>query len=374
MDSRVDRFTPLRLNAAAVPPWDPPIRVGVLSALPAVIRSLGADPAQVLAKAGFDIGLLDDQNKQITFSERSRLIARCAELTNCAHFGLLLGEQGGLRVLGLVGLLVEHAPDVETALRSLVRFFHHHLRGAALDLVVDGGLAVFSYTIYQPGTEGTDQVGDGAIAGAVNVMRELCGSHWTPNEVLLAHRRPADVEPYRQFFRAPILFDAEQNAITFPASLLTRQLSEREPVIRQLLKDKIDALEAQFHHDFPEQVRRILRSALLTDKTSLQEIAGLLSMQPRTLDRRLKAYGLSFQDLVDEGRYEIARQALLDTDMNVVHVAALLDYADASSFVRAFKRWCGLTPLQWRRQHQAAEHRLDVRESEGRVPRKSHSA
>ena len=172
----------------------------------------------MLAEAGFDIALLDDPNKQITFGERSRLIARCAELTGCAHFGLLVGQQGGLHALGLVGLLVEHAPDVETALRSLVRFFHHHLRGAALDLVVDGGLAVFSYTIYQPGTDGTDQIGDGAIAGAVNIMRELCGSHWNPNEVMLAHRRPADVEPYRQFFRAPILFDAEQNAITFPAS------------------------------------------------------------------------------------------------------------------------------------------------------------
>jgi AraC-like DNA-binding protein len=357
-----------------VPPWDPPIRVGVLSALPAVIRSLGADPAQVLAKAGFDIGLLDDQNKRITFGERSRLIARCAELTNCAHFGLLLGQQGGLHVLGLVGLLVEHSRDVETALRSLVRYFHHHLRGAALDLVVHGGLAVFSYTIYQPGTEGTDQVGDGAIAGAVNIMRQLCGSDWSPNEVMLAHRRPGDVEPYRQFFRTPILFDAEQNAITFPESLLNRQLSEREPVIRRLLKEKIDALEAQFHHDFPEQVRRILRSALLTDKTSLQEIAGLLSLQPRTLDRRLKAYGLSFQDLVDEGRYEIARQALLDTDMNVAHVAALLDYADASSFVRAFRRWCGLTPMQWRRQHQAAKQRLNVRVSKSRAPTKADGA
>jgi hypothetical protein len=99
-----------------------------------------------------------------------------------------------------------------------VRYFHHHLRGAALDLVVYGGLAEFSYTIYQPGTVGTDQIGDGAIAGAVNIMRKLCGADWVPNEVLLAHRRPADVEPYRQLFRAPILFNAERNAITFPAS------------------------------------------------------------------------------------------------------------------------------------------------------------
>lgn len=342
--------------------------------MPAVIRSLGADPAQVLAAADFDIGLLDDPNKQITFSERSRLIARCAELTNCAHFGLLVGQQGGLHALGLVGLLVEHAPDLETGLRSLVRYFHHHLRGAALDLVVYGGLAEFSYTIYQPGTVGTDQIGDGAIAGAVNIMRKLCGADWVPNEVLLAHRRPADVEPYRQFFRAPILFNAERNAITFPASLLTQQLAEREPIIRRLLKEKIDALEAQFHHDFPEQVRRILRSALLTDKTSLEEIADLFSMTPRTLDRRLEAYGLSFQDLVDEGRYEIARQALLDTDMNIVHVAALLDYAGASSFVRAFRRWCGLTPMQWRKQHQATERRLGALKAASGATRKGDKA
>jgi AraC-like DNA-binding protein len=80
-------------------------------------------------------------------------------------------------------------------------------------------------------------------------------------------------------------------------------------------------------------------------------------MQPRTLNRRLNAFGLSFQDLVDEGRYEIARQALLDTDMNVSHVAALLDYADASSFVRAFQRWSGKTPSQWRNDQRGQEQR-----------------
>ena len=141
-----------------------------------------------------------------------------------------------------------------------------------------------------------------------------------------------------------------------------------------MLKEKIDALEAQFHHDFPEQVRRILRTALLTDKTSLEEIAGLFSMTPRTLDRRLKDHGLSFQDLVDEGRYEIARQALLDTDMNLVHVAALLDYADTSSFVRAFRRWCGLTPMQWRKQQQATDDRLDALKAASAATRKGDRA
>ena len=314
-------------------------------------------PPRCWRQAGFDLSLFDDPNNPISFATRSRLIARCGELTGCRHFGLLVGAQGGLQSLGLVGLLAEYSPDVGTALRSLVRFFHHHLRGASIDVVVDGELAILDYTIYQPGTEATDQIGAGAMAGAVNIMRGLCGADWNPSEVMLAHRRPADVEPYRRIFRAPIRFDAEQNALIFPASWLSHRLAEREPAIRRLLKEKIDALEAQFRHEFPEQVRRVLRIALLTDRTSIEDISALFSMQPRTLNRRLNAFGLSFQDLVDEGRYEIARQALLDTDMNVSHVAALLDYADASSFVRAFQRWSGKTPSQWRNDQRGQEQR-----------------
>jgi len=357
MDSRVDRFAPLRLKAPSATPQDPMIRVGAVAAVPGVIRSLGADPAQVLAQAGFDLSLFDDPNNPISFAARSRLIARCAALTGCPHFGLLVGAQGGLQSLGLVGLLAEYAPDVGTALHSLVRFFHHHLRGASIDVVVDGELAIFDYTIYQPGTEATDQIGAGAMAGAVNIMRGLCGADWNPGEVMLAHRRPADVDPYRRIFRAPIRFDAEKNALIFPASWLGHRLADREPAIRRLLKEKIDALEAQFRDRFPEQVRRVLRISLLTDRSSIEDISALFSMHPRTLNRRLNAFGLGFQDLVDEGRYEIARQALLDTDMNVGHVAALLDYADASSFVRAFQRWSGTSPSHWRAEQRARAER-----------------
>jgi AraC-like DNA-binding protein len=355
MDTRVDRFAPLRLKAPPATPRDPMIRIGAVVAVPGVIRSLGLDPAQVLAEAGFDPALLNDPNNRISFAARSRLLARCAELTGCPHFSLLVGAQGGLQSLGLLGLLAQCSPDVSTALRSLVRFFHYHLRGAALDLVVEGELAVLDYAIYQPGTAATGQLGAGAMAGAVNIMRGLCGADWSPGEVMLAHRRPANVEPYRRIFRAPVRFDAEQNALIFPASWLSHRPAGHEPSLFRLLQEKIHALEAQFHEEFPEQVRRVLRVALLTDQNRIEDIAALFSMQPRTLSRRLEAFGLSFQALVDEGRCEIARQALLDTDMNVGHVTALLGYAETSSFVRAFQRWTGKTPNEWRAEQRASE-------------------
>ena len=356
MDTRADPFAPLRLKTAPATARDPMIRVGALAAIPGVIRSLGGDPARVLAEAGFDIASLGSPDEQITFAARSRLIARCAEITGCPHFGLLVGQQGGLHSLGLVGLLVKHSANVGAALHSLVRFFHHHLRGASIDLIIEDQLAVFDYTIYQPGTVGTDHVGAAAMAGAVNIMRGLCGTQWTPNEVMLAHRRPANVEPYRQFFRAPILFDAEQNAIAFPAALLRQGVAASEPEVHRMLIERMQALEAQFHDEFPERVRRVLRTALLTDRTGSDDIAALFSMTSRTMNRRLSTYGLSFRNLVDEGRYEIARQSLIDTDMSVSQVAALLDY-DASSFVRAFQRWSGKSPSQWRIEQQAREER-----------------
>jgi hypothetical protein len=200
MDTRVDRFAPLRLKAPPATPLDPMIRVGAVSAVPGVIRSLGADPAQVLGQAGFDLSLFDDPNNPISFAARSRLIARCGELTGCRHFGLLVGAQGGLQSLGLVGLLAEYSPDAGTALRSLVRFFHHHLRGASIDVVVDGELAILDYTIYQPGTEATDQIGAGAMAGAVNIMRGLCGADWNPR-VMLATADPLTSNLRRIFVR-----------------------------------------------------------------------------------------------------------------------------------------------------------------------------
>jgi AraC-like DNA-binding protein len=114
----------------------------------------------------------------------------------------------------------------------------------------------------------------------------------------------------------------------------------------------MEALEAQYRGEFPEQVRSILRTGLLADYGSADQVATLLSMHGRTLHRRLAASGTNFRALVDECRYEIARQMLKDTDADVGRIAHMLDYADTSAFARAFRRWSGTTPSRWRTRDQ----------------------
>ena len=157
--------------------------------------------------------------------------------------------------------------------------------------------------------------------------------------------------PYRRFFQAPLRFDAEQTVLVFPARWLERPLPGADATLRRILEQQVEALEASGGPDIVGQLRRVLRSLLVTGSGSLDQVAQLFSMHRRTLNRRLRASGTTFQRLVEEMRYEIARQLLEDTRMSVVEIAAALDYADASAFTRAFKRWSGVSSAAWRAKH-----------------------
>ncbi len=346
-----------RQNGTAPANSEAGVRIGTIMALPSILRNLGADPAEIFAEAGFDLPQFEDPDYRISYVARSHLIAHCAARTGCEHLGLLLGQQISLQSLGLVGLLVKYSPDVGTALRNLVQFQHLHVRGAVTKLEMDDDSAMLRYEIYEPATEATAQVADGAVASMFNILRALCGPDWKATEIRLAHRKPDDVRPFRSFFRTSLVFDAEQNAVVFAADWLNHRLPETDPELHRLLLKEIDAIEARHEDDFPGQVRSVLRIALVTGQARSDQIAAMFSIHPRTLSRHLNDYGTSFQALLDEGRFEIARQMLEDSRMEVSQIAMTLDYADASAFTRAFRRWSGTTPAQWRQNHKAASRR-----------------
>jgi AraC-like DNA-binding protein len=106
---------------------------------------------------------------------------------------------------------------------------------------------------------------------------------------------------------------------------------------------------------------RILRSRLLSHDCSAERVADLFSMHCRTLNRRLSAEGTGFWAVVDEMRFEIARQMLAGTVMPFAQIAAALAFSEASAFTRAFRRWSGRTPTAWRAEH----HRFETGRRDG---------
>jgi AraC-like DNA-binding protein len=248
----------------------------------------------------------------------------------------------------LVGFLVQHSPDVGTALRNLLLHLHLHDQGAVPTLETVRENVLLGYAIHERGIEGADQVYDLALAVGVNILRQLCGKAWAPNEVLFSHARPRDIAPYRRFFRAPLRFDTEQSAIVFPARWLAHKVASADPLLRHALEKQIAALGSLSRDDLEGQLRRALRTMLVTGRGSLEHAEQLFSVHRRTLNRRLHAQGTSFHDLVNDVRYGIARQLLETTRLPLAEIAATLDYSDPSAFTRAFKRWSGHAPGVWR--------------------------
>lgn len=154
--------------------------------------------------------------------------------------------------------------------------------------------------------------------------------------------------PFQQFFQAPLRFDSGQYAVVFPASWLNRRLPDTSPDMLLLLQQEINKFEVREGNSFLEQVRSLLRTTLLTGHSSADQTAELFSMHRRTLTRNLNALGTNFQQVVDEIRFEVARQLLEDSAMEVIQIASYLGYSNASAFTRAFKRWSSTTPARWR--------------------------
>ncbi len=332
-------------------PWpaaEGTVRVDAIAHLPAVLREVGLDSDATIAASGLDRRVFDDPEGEISAVSLGRLLALAVARSGCRHIGLRVGERAGSSSLGLVGLLTRHSPDVGTALGNLTAHLHLRDRGAVAPLVVAGGTATFGYEVYQPGVEACDQICDGAMAIVTNVLRELCGAAWRPVEVRFAHSSPSDLRPFRQVFGAPLRFDAARTALVFPSRDLERPTRGADPEVFRRLVGRVALAESAMPDDLVAGLRRMLRTMLLSGKGSVAEVASRTSMHRRTLNRRLRARGTTLHRLVEETRFEIARQLVENTRIPLTEVAAILAYADASAFTRAFRRWTGTAPNRWR--------------------------
>jgi AraC-like DNA-binding protein len=318
--------------------------VGPLTVIPGLLRELRVDPSRVLANAGLEVTALDSMENQIPYVAMGRLLHDCAVKTGCPHFGLLAGQRMGLSHLGLPGRLARHSPTLGAALRTFVVYHHLNSQGMAL-FFQQSDVVALGVAVYQTGTEHVEQIYDGVLAMACNVMRELFGPSWAPNSVLFARAKPAAVTPYRRFFFAPCRFDCEQTALLFPARWLKHPMPDANPTLLRMLEREA---REKSRINIVFRLRRTLRTILLAGKSSGDEAAQLLSMARRALNRQLQAEGTSFQKVLDEVRFECARQLLEATRIPLDEIATSLGYSTACAFSRAFRRWSGAPPSRHR--------------------------
>lgn len=327
------------------------VHLGVVREIYPLLQERGADSEKVISEAGLDPALFDDGTNVVSFRAVGRLVRNCVLHTGILHFGMLVGARATLHSLGLVGSVMRHSATTGAALAALEAHLGVQNRGAVPQLEVSGDIAVFSFLPYDLGMIGAASYVEGGIATTVSAIRELVGHEWAPSEVLLPRAQPFQLKPYWHYFRAPVRFNQELAAIVFPAAFLETPVKGADPNVLRELMIQVTFLEDSSHHNISDRLRRLVRKQLVHAHCSVDGIAHSLDMNRRTLNRRLKAEGTTARKLADEMRFEVARQLLAETGLELSAVAAALDFSEPAAFNHAFRRWAGCTPSEWRRLH-----------------------
>jgi AraC-like DNA-binding protein len=176
-------------------------------------------------------------------------------------------------------------------------------------------------------------------------------------EVCFTHQRPADITEYtRTFLNARLQFGAEFNGFVFQESLLDVPLPRADAGLHAVLRRHGDVLLAELPkaEKVADKLRKLISQELSHGEPSASFAAHALRMSGRTLARKLEREGTTFKTVLDDTRRVLALHYLAEQTVDVTAIAMQLGFAHTSAFFRAFRRWTGSSPLEYRRGQQAA--------------------
>ena len=317
-------------------------------AIPALLEEFDCDAAALLDQFGLSPAFFDNPENTLPSKTLGSIFGRCVEATGRDCFGLLVGERAGMQSLGAVGYLMQSAPKVGTALGLLASNIRAHDRGGIALVERREGFAGLGYAVVDREIEHADQMMAAALAIVMNILRGLCGAHWRPAEVRFAFAAPRSTVAYHRFFGLTPSFDAESSLLLFTDDWLSRPLPSADPLLHQLMGERVREQLGPGSDNLSGQLRRFLRSELSAGRVSQESAARYFGLHARALRRRLEAEGSSFRRIRDQVQFDAACQMLSYTRATAGEVASMLGYADASAFTRAFSRQAGVSPARWR--------------------------
>jgi AraC-like DNA-binding protein len=322
-------------------------RAASLVPLASLLADFGIEIVRALRGTGIAAGQLR-QDSFIPYAAFLAILDNACSVTGREDIGMLLGQRQTLEALGPLGSVMRHAATLGEAIAEFTAFQINNSTGGAVYLMRSESDVVLGYGVYGAPVRVTPQIYDMVLAVGCNLIAELTRGAVGPDEILISRAAPADPAPYLRLGHCPIRFGQNQTGLLLRASTLAFRLpdADRDQHDRAVagLVSVMDGTRGEVHG----RVRHLLRPLLLMGKGGMEDMAERLGMHPRALRRRLAKEGTTLEAIKDEVRFAAARELLMLGDLNIIDIAVTLDYATASSFVHAFRRWSGMSPGRWR--------------------------
>jgi AraC-like DNA-binding protein len=325
------------------------VSAGVLIRVVEFCRRRGHDPEVLCRRAGLSYNLLLDKRERLPLPLVERLCLGALELTGDPHFGLHLAQDVEDARNYDVGVLVLMASaTLDEAMQRLARSTRYWGDGERVSFQrVSGGLSIRSLL---PGPSGpfARHSHECALAELALGANALCGHPVRPEVVRFEHPAPDDLSEHRRVFDCRHEFSADHNGLVFDAAALRTPMRHANEAFLAVFEQQLNEALARLPESArtSDAVRGVARVALCNGGTSVAQIARLLSLSERTLQRRLQQEGTSFAEILDSTRREMAT-AYLRRGLALPEVSDLLGYSDTTAFHHAFRRWTGQSPTAY---------------------------
>lgn len=330
-----------------------------IKALPPALRAmqaLGFDAPRCLAGTGIDAADLQAEKPGQTFTleQEFRFHRNLLELSGDPLLGLTIGKAYKLQTYGLLGYAFMSAPTLRQAMTIVCNYALLSFSFFAIHFRVEGkqGVLRFSQGEHVPPDLLTYYVDRDLTAVAFGGDAEM-PEPLAIDSVMLAHDNKRHRAAYERVFDCPVSFNGPCSELRIDSELLDAPMPLRDAQTSAMCQQQCDLLLARMKRStgFVDEVRSLIvaRPGYFPD---IDYVAERLNLTSRTLRRRLAEEDSSFQQILAEVRYQLAREYLGTSQLPVEEISVLLGYSTPGNFTHAFKRWHGSSPRQFRQESQ----------------------
>jgi AraC-like DNA-binding protein len=306
---------------------------------------IGYDAERLLASAGIATADVNDPDGRIPSESLGRIISAAQQQRFTPNLAMELARVTALGAFPLLDYLVMTSDSVGTGVAQLARYYR--LIGNPVVIEVQ---------------ESPDEIRVAMVSSApfsveflatlmVLHLRNETDGRFGPDSVSVRHK-PDDVAAWEGVLGCRVHQSAPWNGVSVPLASWSLPLRRRDPVLRQILEARADDVLGRLpaRTGLAREVQRALASRVAGSDMRIEALARQLAMSPRTLQRRLAAEQVSYQELLDDARKEAAARYLSESTLAICEVAYLVGYSEPAPFHRAFKRWYAMTPENFRQQ------------------------
>lgn len=311
--------------------------------------NMGLDVNSILSRLGVTSELLSDRHARTPHEAQLLFWQVIEEVSQDADIGLHLGEHMPVyKGQVLQYLFLSSATFGDGIKRALS--YQRLLSDASHASIVEEDERV--YILVESSSQrvvGLRHLSECMALGLIRFFQYVTDGAFAPSEIHFMHPAPSNLTEHERIFSCPSLFSQSENRIYFDPKLLVLPSLHAEPELlklhEKLASEHVAKLERQ---DIVNRVYKVLGEVLETGQVSLEDVAGRLDMKARTLRTRLSEADTNFNQLLADYRCNLAKRLLARTDESIDEIVYLTGFSEPSTFYRAFKRWTGQTPIEYR--------------------------